>query len=307
MTPIAHGVSYAAVMISQRNALRAMLPPLLSRLPAVRGRGRVTLLFDRILTDERDPRSFHVTGSLNGGFRFHFDLRPWGQKFAYYYRSWEPDAIRALRALYTGGWFVDVGSSLGLYVVCMSDVVRAAGGRIASIEPIPFNLERQAVNVALNGVADLVDTAPVAVGSAPGRVFLSVDPSHADNNAFVSTEGEMSVEVVPLDDLAARRNWSPVGAMKIDVEGYEPEVVAGARATIARDRPVVLAEFNRERMAINGFSMHESWDFFLDHQYEAYVLDHRRLRKIGEPGSHEDLFFVPRDRAIPCHMLAPPS
>src|ERR1043166_1808635 len=126
-----------------RNALRAVVAAAIARMPDMRGRGRVTLLLDRLLTDSADPRSYETIGELNGGFRFAFDLRPWGQKFAYYYRSWEADYVRVLRGLYRGGWFVDVGSSLGLYVVSLSDLVRAAGGRIASIEPIPFNKRRQ--------------------------------------------------------------------------------------------------------------------------------------------------------------------
>jgi hypothetical protein len=48
--------------------------------------------------------------------------------------------------------------------------------------------------------------------------------------------------------------------MKIDVEGYEPMVIEGARRTIKKDQPVILVEFNRERMDINGFSIDGAWD-----------------------------------------------
>lgn len=276
-----------------REAIRALLPPLLSRIPDIRGRGRVTLLLDRMLTDSSDRRSYETTGTLNGGFRFRFDLRPWGQKFAYYYGQWEQDLIAVMRAHYRGGWFVDVGSSLGLYVVCMTDVVRARGGKIASIEPVPFNRERQEINIALNGAEDLVEHANVAVGAEPGRVFLTVDAQHADNNAYITAEGEIAVDVVTLDALCRERNWSPVGAIKIDVEGYEPKVIEGARETITRHRPVVLAEFNRERMAINGFTIDDSWRFMREQGYEVHILDRGRLRRIDAPAAHENLFFIP--------------
>lgn len=276
-----------------RNAIRALLPPVISRLPGVRGRGRMTLLLDRLLTDAGDPRSYETTGTLNGGVRFHFDLRPWGQKFAYYYRAWEHDYISTMRSLYRGGWFVDVGSSLGLYVVCLAEAVRARGSRIASIEPVPFNRERQQVNVALNGAEELVEYADVALGAGPAVVRLSVDPAHADNNAFVSDAGDVAVEVVAFDALCERRGWQGIGAMKIDVEGYEPMVIEGARTTIARDRPVILAEFNRERMAINGFTIEPSWQFLHGLGYRAFILAHGRLLPIDEPALHENIFFVP--------------
>jgi len=256
----------------------------------------MTLLLDRLLTDVADPRSYEAIGTLNGGFRFAFDLRPWGQKFAYYYRSWEADYVSALRGLYRGGWFIDVGSSLGLYVVSLSDLVRAAGGRIASIEPIPFNKRRQEANVRLNGIEDLVDYAEVALGAEPGRVFLAVDPMQADNNAFISTEGDVEVPIVTLDQLCHDHGWSGIGAIKMDVEGYEPKVVEGARETIARERPPILAEFNRERMAINGFTMDDSWNFLRGLRYEAFRLERGRLVPVDDPAQHQNLFFVPEQR-----------
>lgn len=276
-----------------RNSLRAAVAAGIARLPDVRGRGRVTLLLDRFLTNPNDPRSYQTTGRLNGNFRFAFDLRPWGQKFAYYYRLWEPDYVHVLRGLYRGGRFIDIGSSLGLYVVTLSDLVRAAGGRIASIEPIPFNRSRQEVNLRLNGIEDLVDPADVALGSEPGRVFLVVDPLHADNNAIISVEGDFEVPVVTLDQLCRDRGWSGIGAIKMDVEGYEPRVIEGGRETIARERPPILAEFNRERMEINGFSIDPSWEFLHGLGYRAFVLDRGRLRPIDEPGQHQNLFFIP--------------
>lgn len=276
-----------------RNAIRAAIAAAIAHSPDVRGRGRVTLLLDRLLTNPADPRSYETVGRINGNFRFAFDLRPWGQKFAYYYRAWEPDYIHVLRGLYRGGWFVDVGSSLGLYVVSMSDLVRAAGGRIASIEPVPFNKKRQVVNVQLNGIEELVDYADVALGAEPGRVFLAVDPIHADNNAFISVEGDLEVPVVTLDQLARDRGWRGIGAIKMDVEGYEPRVIEGGRETIARERPPILAEFNRERMEINGFTIDDSWNFLLGLGYRAFRLENWRLVGIDDPGEHQNLFFVP--------------
>jgi FkbM family methyltransferase len=278
-----------------RNALRRLLPPILSRLPRFRGIGRITLALDALLTDRRDPASYLVEGSLNGGCRFLFDLRGWGQKFAFYYRDLEREYVDALRRMYAGGIFVDVGSSIGLYVVCMADVVRAGGGRIAAFEPVPFNRERQRTNIALNGAEDVVDVHPFALGAADAVLRMAGDPQRADNNAFLTASGDIEVEVRRLDDLA--RDWPRIGLMKIDIEGYEPEMLKGARATIERDRPIVFAEFNRERMAINGFTMDETWHWFTERAYRFYVLRGRELVKLDAPGQHENVFIVPLGHA----------
>jgi FkbM family methyltransferase len=277
------------------DAVRRAVRSVLSHTPHFRGKGRITLAIDRVVTDANDPQSYMTTGVLLGRFPFQFDIRPWGQKFAFYYGEWERDLIVSFRRLYRGGLFVDVGSSLGLYVVCMSDIVRAAGERIVSIEPVARNLARQCENVALNTIGDLVDYIPVCVGSQRGVVHLVADETGGDNNAFIATPGGIASEVVPLDELAAERNWPRIGAMKIDVEGYDPLVIEGARARIERDRPILLVEFNRERMAINGLSIQPAWTFLRSLGYRAFRAEGDALVPLSEPGPYENLFFVPNE------------
>jgi FkbM family methyltransferase len=268
---------------------------LLANTPAFRGKGRITLAIDRVLTNARDPHSFQTIGVLNGRFPFHFDLRPWGQKFAYYYGEWESELIEPFRRLYRGGIFVDVGSSLGLYVVCMSDLVRQAGSRILSIEPVPHNLQRQKLNVALNGIDDLVEYIEVCLGATHGVVHLVADEMGGDNNAFIADAGGIACEVLPLDELAEERGWGPIGAMKIDVEGYDPLVIEGARGRITRDRPLLLVEFNRERMAINGLTIEPAWNLLRGLGYNAFRIEKGTLRPVIDPAAYENLFFVPEE------------
>jgi len=280
---------------------RSLLPAALGSIPAFKGKGRITLLLDRVLTDVRNPRSYQVTGCLNNGVRFNFDLRPWGQKFAYYYREWEGEHINVLRRLYSGDVFLDVGSSLGLYVVSMGKAVRSFGGSIISVEPVPFNLERQKRNVSLNNLEDLVTYVQCALGSERALVRLKADPLEADNNAFIAHEGGIEVVVSRLDDLVAETDWGRIGTIKMDVEGYEPMVIEGARETIRRDRPVILAEFCRERMDINGFSMERTWEFLVDDlNYRCFRLSLRdkKLHLLESAGLLENLFFIPTDVVI---------
>lgn len=286
--------------------MRSILPLALGSVPAFRGKGRITLLLDKVLTDAGDPRSYEVTGYLNDDVRFNFDLRPWGQKFAYYYREWEREHINVLRRLYYGGIFLDVGSSLGLYVVCMGDAVRRVGGSIISVEPVPFNLHRQKKNVALNHLDGLVTYVQCALGRERASVRIKTDPLQADNNAFIAEEGGLEIAVVPLDDLVSENKWSRIGAMKMDVEGYEPMVIEGAKETIKRDRPVILAEFCRERMDINGFSMDYTWQFLVGElSYGCYSLGAKesRLQSVECPANLENLFFIPPNTRMPADPI----
>jgi len=277
-----------------RTKVRAALATVLSRLPPFRGLGRLVLALDRGLTDPSTSSSYMCVGKLNGSARFRFDLRPWGQKFAFYYGRWECEHVAMLRRLYAGGTFLDVGSSLGLYVVGLGPRVRALRGQILAIEPVAFNLSRQQENIRLNGLDSVVRHMQLALGASTGSLRLHVDPLGADNNAFASDEGAVAVPMVRLDDLmASMPDLPPLRLIKMDVEGFEPYILRGGQKTLAKFRPVIFAEFNRERMAINGVSMQESWELLRTLGYGCHVLRNRRLRSLSDPGSAEDLYFLP--------------
>ena len=260
-----------------------------------RGKGRIVLQLDRWLTDQADPDSYLVYDLINNTAKVLFDLRAWGQKFAFYYGRWECELLLISRKLYRGGVFVDVGSSIGLYVVCMADIVLKMNGKIISIEPIPFNLERQKKCVSMNGFDGLVSYLDIALGERNSTIELRADPLMADNNALVAKDGEWKIEMRTLDSVVENFGYDKIGFLKMDVEGYEPMVLKGSKMVIAKDRPIILSEFNRERMIINNFSMEDSWNFLMGINYVAFVERNAKLHQINQPGEWENIFFIPKE------------
>lgn len=259
--------------------------------PLFKGKGRLVLGLDRVVTDLSDPHSYIVQDAVHGFGRIEYDLRRFGEKFAYYYGGWEPDHVRTLRLLYRGGDFVDVGSSVGLYEVCLADLVRAAGARILSVEPVPINRAQQERNLSLSAARDVTDIFPVAVGDREGVISLG-NGDGAAGNFFATDDGAHRATLTTLD-LLLQDTPRPIGMIKMDIEGFEPPAIRGARKTIERHRPIVFAEFNRERMGIYGFSIDESWEFFMSLGYSAFDLHRGRLRALRSPGSIENLYFLP--------------
>lgn len=285
------------------NVLRQMAAWMFRVTPGFRGKGRLVLLADAMLTKSTHADSYVVIGRINLLATMHFDLRPWGQKFAYYYGEWEREYIELSRQLYAGGAFVDVGSSLGLYVICLGDLVRRAGGVVISVEPVAFNMDRQKANVALNGLESCIRYFPVALGASAGEVTVITDPKQSDNNAMVATDGDLKVPVVTMDSLVQEADVGKIGFIKIDVEGYEPMVIEGARSVISRDHPIIFAEFNRERMQINGFDIAPSWRLLVDQGYRAFSVRAGRLAQLDEPGEAENIFFLPANYHAPRELF----
>lgn len=276
-----------------RHRIRDGVAVVLSALPHFRGKGRLTMGIDALLTDYDDPNSFNAMGRLDN-VRLHSDLRVFGDKFTFYYREYESDYLAILRKLYKRGNFLDVGSNIGIYIVCMADLVRGARGRIYSIEPLAANVARQKTNIELNGAADVVDLLELAVGETSGTVMMGGDFTTSSINGIVSPAGTVSVPLTTLDELVASGRLHDITLIKMDIEGYEPAVLRGARAFLERDRPILFAEFNRYRMALNGFDMAESWLMLKNLGYAGHKVVDGELVEIGDPGQHENLFFLPR-------------
>jgi FkbM family methyltransferase len=138
-----------------------------------------------------------------------------------------------LHALRSNDMFVDVGANIGRYTVLASGV---CGARTMAFEPDPGAAEHLRRNIEVNALDGLVEVHEVALGSAPGETAFTVG---RDTVNRVAVLGEALTRTVPmrrLDDIPGARQATLI---KLDVEGYEAEVLAGARDVLAS--PTVIA------------------------------------------------------------------
>lgn len=129
---------------------------------------------------------------------------------------------------------LDIGAHVGFWSVPMASRFRQV--RCFEAAPDTFaclarNIEQQRNIMAY----------PVAVGAAAGRYSVCEDKSRQGNTGsrFVSEAGDL--RMVAIDDFT----WFSCGLMKIDVEGYEYQVLQGARKTIERFWPVIVMETDK--------------------------------------------------------------
>jgi FkbM family methyltransferase len=146
-----------------------------------------------------------------------------------------------------GDWVIDVGANVGLVTSRLCQLVGPTGA-VWAVEPLPRNVERLEALRAANGL-DQLTVVPVALSSEAGTARLRI-PIRGGGafGSFVATwetAGEVDVATARLDDLVAERRPSPpLRLVKIDAEGFEPQVLAGATETLSTLRPLVLCEFN---------------------------------------------------------------
>lgn len=150
--------------------------------------------------------------------------------------DWGSEAL-FYNLLESGGVMLDIGANIGYYTLYM----QPKAGHIYAFEPNPKT--RSNLTKHLSGFSNTT-VFPFAVGRASGHTRFIMES--ADEISHLAANGEMSessidVEVVSVDDFASQRKLR-VNAIKIDVEGFDYEVLLGARETIREYSPVVLTE-----------------------------------------------------------------
>lgn len=158
--------------------------------------------------------------------------------------SWETVALA--RLVKPGMFCVDVGANHGYFTLVMA---RMGAARVLAVEANPRLAALCRRSCEANGVADRVTVEAVAAAERAGTLTLMVRRSLSGGGSVRLDAGpdRLSVSGVPLDTLLA--DWPRVDLVKIDAEGFEPEVWAGMRETYLRHRPTVVLEFAPGRYA----------------------------------------------------------
>jgi FkbM family methyltransferase len=164
-------------------------------------------------------------------------------------------------------------------------------GIIVAVGPVPVNVDRLEENLRVRGLASRCVVRRTAVGSESGRLEMERgDHSTTWSFAFRSRKDTASetVDVCRLDDLLCQ--YPQPSFIKVDIEGAETDLVAGAPRTITEVRPLWL------------FEMHSaaSWTLapeFISAGYRAFDL-HRSEIAMPLPSSlgQSHVVFCPAEK-----------
>lgn len=144
-----------------------------------------------------------------------------------------------LHLLRAGDLFADIGANVGSYTVLAAGV---CGARVIAVEPGSAAGAALAKNIALNGLGDRVSVQSVAVGASVGELAFTMGQDTTNHVSRESDGARQQVRQTTADLLFT--DETPL-AMKLDVEGYEAAVLAGAGATLGDPRlKALIVELN---------------------------------------------------------------
>lgn len=195
------------------------------------------------------------------------------------------DMAFLLHLLRPGDVFVDVGANMGTYTVLASGV---CGAYSYGFEPVSSTFERLQANIKLNQLEQLTTLTKCAVGGQTGELRFTYGE---DTTNHVATETEQDIVIVPVKTLDDSLPQTP-NLIKIDVEGFETEVLQGALQHLASpDLKAIIIELNGSG-ARYGYDEQIIHQKLLDLQFKAYTYDpfQRKLQAIAHFGNHNTIY-----------------
>jgi FkbM family methyltransferase len=188
------------------------------------------------------------------------------------------------RFLQQSDLFVDVGANIGSYTIWAADL----GAEVIALEPAEdtFGLLRE--NVALNGYP--VRAIQAAAGAVCGTVRFT---SGQDTVNRMDPGGVAETTMVTIDSVVEDRT---VAGMKVDVEGFEIEVLRGCERALSEHRiGLIQLEWNMMSLGAVGTDRRPVADQLARHGYALYRPDSDGvLVPIGDLGFGADVFARPR-------------
>jgi FkbM family methyltransferase len=158
----------------------------------------------------------------------------------------------ATSLLKPGDVAIDVGAHVGVFALHMAEAVGPAG-MVYAFEPLARNANLLQMAIAENHYEPRLRLERAGVSDATGEATLHFARETLNTGGAYIGEADVSlgplatetVPIVRLDDCDFRR---PVRLIKMDVEGGEPRVIAGAARLLATDHPIIISEVHPEQL-----------------------------------------------------------
>jgi len=157
--------------------------------------------------------------------------------------------------------FVDVGANIGSYTVLASAV---CGAEVIAFEPDPDTMRDLRANVEINGMESRVELVEAALGSRDGSIEFTVGQDTVNHVATLADSNTRRVRMRRLDDVLEERKPR---LLKMDVEGYEGEVISGAEQTLRDSSLVAVITENSDACVLGPLEAQG----FRQHRYDPFT------------------------------------
>lgn len=262
-------------MTISKKILNAIVRAYLSRFPVTEGKKHIL----RWMKNRTMPDEPVATFRTKHGFELRVNLRNAEHQRMYFYGEHdERYEINNLKRIVRAGdtcW--DIGANIGFYTCLFASLV-GRSGRIVAFEPASATASYLRKNIEINRfTADQVMVIKKAVGDAilQKQLFFNVADMAEGTASLKSVQGG-ATELVQIDTLDNLYPALPLpDLIKIDVEGYQWEVLAGGKNFFSHHHPMIMAELRDN----DPDTVRRTQDYLCDLGYSFYEFKKHSLTR----------------------------
>lgn len=221
-------------------------------------------------------RGAEIEGRI-GEYVYLFNLADELQRQMYFGLYDQAEIALMSSVLGQGDTFVDIGANVGYYSLLASQLV-GAGGQVHAFEPIPDNIERIRSAIERNAVRN-IQLNQMAVGGGGGTLDLHIGDQRLGNSGWASVvpserrANVVTVRQVSIDQYIAEHEIQSIRLIKLDIEGAEPEAIAGMHVLLTQDdAPDILCELNPWLLERRGLDSTAITKPLAEHGYRLYPI-----------------------------------
>jgi FkbM family methyltransferase len=177
------------------------------------------------------------------------------------------DRSKLYELISPGSIVLDVGTNNGETLIEIAR--RNLTGKNYGFEPNELMFSRALENIKLNNITN-VNLQNIGLGKDEETAYLAV-PGENMGSAYKDTANKSGVKMAikVMDNLSLPR---PINLIKIDVEGFEREVLLGANNIIKEDKPILYHEVNSNHLSRSGTTISSLFDLLIN-TYNYSVVD----------------------------------
>jgi FkbM family methyltransferase len=201
------------------------------------------------------PKGWYLKTTLsNGVLVYGANREGFGGRGIYIFReSIEPEFQHLESFLDPSGVLVDIGANTGIYTLKAAKHFSKNGGVVLAIEPFPDVLATLFHSIEDNGFTN-VRLRNFCAGDHTGLATLWRNFNKPNSFSLIKRDekaSNSSTLTVALDDLFMWEGLERLDYLKIDAEGAEQRILAGARKTIKKYRPIIQLEITINNIQVN--------------------------------------------------------
>ncbi len=199
------------------------------------------------------------------GISFELEIHNWND-WEVYFQAIDTPIKKLIEHCKPGQVIMDVGTNIGFVAMNFAKKVGPTG-RVFGFEPFPLTYEKLTRNLSLNKLEN-ISVFPIALGAQNGHgTPLVMKENNLGRNKIIPEEGGGQIQITTIDLFCEEHHISKLDLIKLDVEGFEFQVLQGAAQTIQKFHPKLFVEISDQNLQEQGTSPQQVLDYIKSFGY----------------------------------------